>query len=331
MLGMGSLGEPQRLSSMTNFSNNSPTVSSGRSISLNQRLTKIKDSRFPLPDTELSRYSLPINSYLNPPNYELSIENFENFSYRRIQLLRFIEKASMQYQDDNDLYREIRVEENRLMPLHSNQSANVKDIFNERFEDEASHFILRLVFSANQEDLRWFCHQETILYRFRLHVLGSEERQEFLAHQMKNHSRISIEEYDRVKSELNCCLATASRESLQKSAVNLSNEICKNIYKIPFEHVPDLVSRRSVYIEKGVAYVPFALCGSFANNRYQAALEYWMNLTAKHVISLKDERVLSIVDALRRSGDESQQALMNSPLFGNLEVVSAKEIDAVSF
>lgn len=109
-----------------------------------------------------------------------------------------------------------------------------------------SHFILRLAYCRTEDLRRWFLLQETHLFKARMDYLGDEECQLFMA---KNGMR-----FDTVSAE-----EKAAKEHKLKGlvGVNDNNFYASVFYKVPFLQALPLIAPRHVYLERGMAYIPF--------------------------------------------------------------------------
>jgi DNA primase large subunit len=107
--------------------------------------------------------------------------------------------------------------------------------------DEASHFILRLSYSQNEDLRRWFLQQESALFYHRLLHLSKEQ----LATSVQRLMDI-------------CPIPKAEQDALQHDLmqfVTIREFATASFYKVPFHQALDLVAKRDVYLRHGYAYV----------------------------------------------------------------------------
>lgn len=117
-----------------------------------------------------------------------------------------------------------------------------------RKEDHISHFILRLCYCRSLDMRNWFIAREVELFKLRFSNLNGEGLRKFIKACKLPYSPMSEDAKQSIK------------EGLLMSTVgyNLADVENKDFYKVPFQEVSDLVSRRLVYIKGGYAYVPSA-------------------------------------------------------------------------
>lgn len=108
--------------------------------------------------------------------------------------------------------------------------------------DEASHFILRLSYSQNEELRRWFLQQESALFQHRLLHLTDAQ----LATSVQRLMDISpISKSEQKENQDDLMHFVTPREFATTS-----------FYKVPFHQALDLVAKRDVFLLHGHAYVP---------------------------------------------------------------------------
>lgn len=229
-------------------------------------------------------YPFRINTYFRPPTYDITIEQFEEYAFARLQLLRAIEAASMKNQREDEIFRAIKQAEDRWLPMHSNESFSSYDLEEERKRDQASHFILRLAYCTSSDNIRWFVNQETLLFRSRFHHELGKERAEFLKRVATSLKVVSQEEkaefYDQFR------------------VINVGKEQ-EEFYIVPWEDVPDLVSRGQVVLRAGNAYVPKSDLFSILVTKFRENLEFWMERTAREIPNLGDERIMPLLQMVK--------------------------------
>lgn len=202
-------------------------------------------------------------------------------------MLRAVENAALKFQREDELAKAIKAAEDKWMPLHSNESATMHSLLEERRRDQASHFILRLAFCSAVDSLRWFVTQECLLFRIRFSTELSRERVEFLRRTNSHLVSIDGETKAALLEDLRRC-SPPGREA-------------DDFFRVPFEYVPDLVGRRTVLVRGGWAYVPKSESFAIILSRFKDNLEHWMERTARELPSLRDDRLLPILHLVKAS------------------------------
>jgi len=115
---------------------------------------------------------------------------------------------------------------------------------------------------------------EVDLFRYRFEKLLKTQRQKF--YELNNLSFPAVEKSTIVKrrEELRSC----------KVLINVGkNADLENMdwFKVPFQHVSNLVRSRSVYMEKGYAFVPEEALTEFVVGKFRASLSKWLTVLAK--------------------------------------------------
>jgi DNA primase large subunit len=106
-------------------------------------------------------YPTSVNFYTQPPQSDLTMEQFESLALTRLKLLKEMEVIQLR---NNDSHEAILKAADHHLPLYSNGHPNAH---NDRWKDHVSHFILRLVYSRNSELTSWFVRHECTLFAAR--------------------------------------------------------------------------------------------------------------------------------------------------------------------
>lgn len=262
-------------------------------------------------------------------------------------MLKAVETAGIRNLRDEELFAWIRKYEQKHLPLHGNNVASRFPLFDERRRDESSHYILRLAFcgavpnetftlgdssalNSAEEGRRWFVAQEVALFRYRLQQMASEsrqEREEFLSHSLRI---LSAKNGD---SDIR--LMTSEEKAVhldQLRAVHPAENIqSEEFYNCPWELVPDLVAKRGVLLVKGRAFVPRWDCASIILNRFKEELEGSLEAIARHVPFMRDDRIVPLLDGLRRCDYSLDSVMASSGSNSNVSgTLTAPEIDKAS-
>ena len=258
-------------------------------------------------------------------------------------VLKAVETAGIRNLRDDDLSAWIRKYEQKHLPLHGNNVAARFPLFDERRRDESAHYILRLAFcgavpneaialgdtsalNTAEDGRRWFFNQETTLLRYRLQMLAENraEREDFLSHCL----RILSQSSDSIRP-----LLPEEKSSLidQLRAIHPVEVLNEEFYNCAWELVPDLVAKRAVLLNRGRALVPRSDCASIILNRFKEELEASLEKIAREIPFLRDDRLVPLLDALRRC-DYSLDAAMTSGTAGNTVIgqLAAADVDKAS-
>lgn len=155
-------------------------------------------------------------------------------------------------------------------------------------DDVASHYILRLGLSKSQEFIDWFVKNEEALFLCKLRQGGSEA----LNRMMRESPDLAHLARDVVSRQVN----SAEFESVRRSTPAPGDQATL-FYKIHFTEIPaHLISRRSVVIVAGTAYVPDKEMVTLIGRKYREYLVQSM-ITASRERSrmiAADERIKMI-------------------------------------
>jgi DNA primase large subunit len=164
---------------------------------------------------------------------------------------------------DEDLKKWIQKGEDKYMPLNDAAAAALFNLEKERQKDYISHFILRLAFCKTEDSRRWFVNHEAQLMKFRYLREESSSRENILLQARLDYPILKKEKVDQFSDNL--IQATSGL-----SAANLYDE---TFYTIPFEDACDLVARRAVFLNAGIAYVPHREMLSILMFKFKSELE----------------------------------------------------------
>ncbi|KAG0166299.1 hypothetical protein DFQ28_007551 [Apophysomyces sp. BC1034] len=239
------------------------------------------------PDILSSEYPLRLNFYLNPPPAEITIEEFEQFALDRLQVLKSLENATLRNKRGPDLKREIdQVLENH-MPLRSNLTKS-SNLYDERRKDHVSHYVLRMAYCRSEDLREWFSRQECALFKYRFEQETMEDKKRFLANLDLNWKILDQNEKKDILSQLESCAGWAVGKAVGHSNVkeHVNNE---TYFEVDFEKVPDLVSRRAVYVRNGKAYVPMSEQISVIMDEFRAQLSRALEATSKALPRMEED------------------------------------------
>ncbi|ORX44889.1 hypothetical protein BCR36DRAFT_334136 [Piromyces finnis] len=219
-------------------------------------------------------YPYSLNLYMNYPQEDIEINEFEIFGLDRLKLLKEIEnhqiRSTVPLNENTKLLDVIK--NNTYINLKENSStySSVKEKYEERRKDYLSHYILKLAY-CQTEDLRdWFIKQECILFQIRWNNSSKSEKQGFVQSLNLNLENVSMKEKEKLRDKLETLISLKSNVKNGEELSRLFSN--KNYFKINFEEVLDLVQSRSVLIKNGLAYVPDEEIISVIISKYKSFL-----------------------------------------------------------
>jgi DNA primase large subunit len=225
-----------------------------------------KKKQFATPTYKEQEYPYRLNFYDAPPTAEITLEQFEQWAIDRLRsentlfgkqivaltdtdiVLAEIEACSYRNKTPKETEEHVLPQLQKFLPLSANTSSSSgaagPELKEQRQKDHYSHFILRLAFSATEDLRRRFVRAETMLFKFRFQKDDARERQSFIKGLNLDWEPVNEEE----KNELSEYLFNAT------PGIRRTGE--ETWYKVDWERVPELVEHRSVYMQRGKAYVP---------------------------------------------------------------------------
>lgn len=190
-----------------------------------------------------------LSMYTDPPDGDISLEEFERFAVDRLHVLRGIEDLKAQNTKGEELEKSIL----RLA------SQYIKDETKEATmrKDSAGHHILRLAHCRTDDLRRKFLNLECELFRARFKDLSAIDQKDFIRENEFPAETLSSYEYDDIRDELR-----ATTLSITNSVAQANSLSQDSWYKVDFEKVADLVATRRVFVKQGVAYISRDQLGS---------------------------------------------------------------------
>ncbi|CAM6091310.1 unnamed protein product [Calypogeia fissa] len=226
-----------------------------------------------------------LSFYLNSPQGEVALEEFEQFALDRLRVLKGIEDGKSRGRKVDDLEAPIL----DLWRKHM-RSPNAADGVN---KDIVSHFALRLAYCRTADLQRWFLTMETALFRARFRAETPEAQKRFMEDVKLPFKAISASEFELVKDKLG-----QVARSLNQPLPNADTAFCK----VPFEEVPELVASRRVYLQQGYAFVPRTQLASIVVGQFRARLSKALLLTNRlwtsTIAAEEKDRLTPVVEAL---------------------------------
>lgn len=191
--------------------------------------------------------------YHEPPQEELTLDEFEMLSIDRLQLLRAFDNSKSKIDSKDELLKAERKYWQSIKGRTKRFSTSKKD--------QISHFILRIGFCHSEDRRTWFIAQECALFNYRLNFLQADERKSFLENNGVIFDEVSKEAKHEYKEFL-INLAGVTEESFSKTT----------FYKVPFQQARKLIASKQVYLKSGYAYVPLQHLVAIVEVRFRTYL-----------------------------------------------------------
>lgn len=237
-------------------------------------------------------YPFDINMYTLPPVGEISLEEFEQLAFDRLQLLRIIDQASTKghkmYSEDWKKYVKenlIKSELKKFLRLMSGGNGQSDLDYQARRADHISHFVLRLAYCRTEDLRRWFLARELEWFKLR----SIEQNQKILTQFFEANGLVYIPISDQDKEEI--------YNELLMSTANMSdiNIRTTSFFKVPFKEVITLLKNRRVYLKDGFAYVPVQELIVCVQAFFRARLNQALTEASLRIPSLDDDRITSFL------------------------------------
>ncbi|CAF1405873.1 unnamed protein product [Adineta steineri] len=249
-----------------------------------------------------------------PENLTISLELFQSLSIERLKILKTIEQvltrlnttlstAPTNKKDEIEklLRKELKDKLNYLkfMIFPSFTGASSTDLQN----DIISHYILRLAFCPTEEERRWFITYELELFRYRFQVLTKSEQLNYLNDSSSNikqfYELVTDEEKKHYKDSL---ISSMIIKGLVNTTTIAKSFETITYFRVRFQHVPDLVRKRSCFLAHGYAYVSDNDIISFVLQHFRMNISYQMTCSSKKYESMQqiDTRIELILKMLRK-------------------------------
>jgi hypothetical protein len=169
-------------------------------------------------------------------------------------------------------------------------------------KDHVSHYVLRLAYCRTEDLRRWFLAQECALFSLRFANAGPSEVDAFMDKAGLRYVPITAEEKERLSEPL-LAVYRGSIYGVANSSVLQAQKVFakQDFYKVPFTDVLPLVSKRSVYLEGGFAYVPRSQLAHIVQGAFRAHLSRELAVAYKSMALIQgDERIAPLVRNLGR-------------------------------
>eukprot|EP00946_MAST-07B_sp_MAST-7B-sp1_P004343 g4343.t1 len=154
-----------------------------------------------------------------------------------------------------------------------------------------------------QEDLRrWFLAQECALFSLRFANAGPAQIDAFMEKAGLRYVPISAEEKERLSEPL-LAVYRGSIYGVANASIAQAQKVFsrQDFYRVPFTDVLPLVSKRTVYLEDGFAYVPRSQLATIVQGAFRAHLSRELAVAYKSMALIQsDERIAPLVRNLGR-------------------------------
>lgn len=242
------------------------------------------------PNDALSGTAMPssLTLYKFPPAHALSLDDFEGLAVERLRALSKVEDAQARGGDIGEAVRE--AVRGTHLEARSREDLDA---------DNASHWVLRLAFSATEELRRRFLNFELALFKFRFgQRRGMKEVQAFMDENGLGFSSMTQIERERHRVALERVYSAGN--SWRGAQMKAFDRV--TYFKVPFTEVLDLVSKRAVFLHQGVAYVPETDLVSILASRFRAAMSQKLAVAYKSLPYVcQEERIRPILKKLENA------------------------------
>ncbi|KAH8106985.1 DNA primase large subunit [Cristinia sonorae] len=272
------------------------------------------------------KYPHQLNFYDQPPVEDITLEEFETCALSRLRVLGEIESSFARNRSWDELVQITNKQcENHGLKLNASTAIS-QDLDGERRRDHVGHFVLRLAFCRSEELRRRFVKAEMTLFRVRYESMTDiDEKNQFLQSLELGWEAVTEKELAEYHEHL--VAAATSKEVLE-----LTKQKKERYYKVRWTRVPDLIEKRRVFLNAGMAWVPHREIASIIYQEFQTRLDKALQMTAKALPRLdEDTRIIPILDNLSQgflAGVSSEWG--NASSSGNGSEVTADMVDDIA-
>lgn len=254
---------------------------------------------------------LGLSFYESPPNAEVSVREFEEFTRDRLKVLHTLDRLcgfDLPLQQVPELRPRVAKElaDARLVlayPLASNANSYLEQKVEFVRRDAISHFALRLAFCKTRDAREWFIRQEQRLFVLRFEDLKPEAREAYLAasgvrcrkFEPKSGGRFSLRDLQH---------ATPGAKIWSASKTASGPEFDPHFYEMPFFEVPPtLLAGRKVVVHGGNAYVPSGAMKLILAKKFKDRMNALMDTAFQGLpVVLSDPRIGGFLRDLQEYG-----------------------------
>jgi len=254
---------------------------------------------------------LGLSLYTQPPNVEVSVREFEDYTKGRLKVLHAMDRlCSYDFRLDNvpDLRPRLAKElnESHLNLGYPSSTQKIDSFLMDKADftrrDSISHYALRLAFCKSRDAREWFVKNEQRLFVLRFDVLSLEAREAYLdsagvkCKRFQPKAQLSLEQLQ--KSTAGAKLWATEMTSAKPAGYE------QNFYEMPFQEVtPSLIAGRRVVLQGGKAYVPSSALKLILAKRFKDLLTASLDVAFQGLpVALADPRVGGFLRDLQEFG-----------------------------
>ncbi|KAJ1556433.1 hypothetical protein HK405_007585 [Cladochytrium tenue] len=271
--------------------------------------------------TAPSQYPYTLNAYISPPRNEITVDEFEIWALDRLRVLKAIENSAIRNRSQEETIRHFRTVADKHLPLTTNthvRAAGEDRLYEERKKDHCSHYILRLAYCRSEENRSWFLRYETALFRLRLEAEAPIDRDSFI----KSHS---------LDADAELVSSSDLRALLPDLRAVHPPEVIEHgrFYRVPFDKVHTLVSKRAAVLAGGFAIVPESERPVLIVSAFYDRLSQALEATSRSMPRMEeDDRLIPVLDSIARQ--LAARDYDNSASRGNSAQIRAAEVDRLA-
>ncbi|ETV98489.1 hypothetical protein H310_08627 [Aphanomyces invadans] len=246
------------------------------------------NSRQQGPRRSTAQYRYALSMYQEPPVVEVTLEEFESYSIDRLQVLKTVEMHRVRGGNPRETETKVEKALNMYLPMRTTE---------DREKDQLSHFILRMAFCHTEELRRWFLTHESYLFKHRLDRATREDKMHFMRTNGLIYEQVDEDELNILAPKLRTVRA-ANTTDMKEAYKDLDVHV-----KVPFTEAIDLIGSRKVYLQGGVAYVPFEHLVSILYARFRSSLSKQLAVAFRKFggsAAARDDRLMPVLKNLAK-------------------------------
>lgn len=301
----------QASASSNNNGNTADEINYARTLIINDA---INDPDFPL----LKQYTREVNAdysnlltlYTMPPVHhsELTLQEFETFGLDR---LKFLMELHHLQSNLNLKLKEILEMNHYSQLLNKYMKSCGNDLKQMILKDYYGHYILRLVFLKDDENMDLLCSMELLLLKLKFQsIKNKEDKLKFL----KQNSEIMDINQDIDENNLMITMSDIEDENLlskfhkfyNNNGLNTTVHEDTPILKLKFNKIIDILPSRNVLLYKGYVYLPEHMQFNYLSQMYSKNLKLELVKILKykmvHLTTSESDRLIPIINHLNNNG-----------------------------
>jgi len=254
--------------------------------------------------------NLGLTMYSTPPDVEVSVREFEEFTRDRLKVLHVFDRLctyETRLEGIGALMPKLKkelVDSHLLLEYPSGLDADSFEARKAEFtrRDSVSHFVMRMAFCKNFDSRDWFVRNEQRLFILRFELMRPEAQERFIEQSgIKGRKMdLSTEQGKAKLKELQAQTPSAKVWEEGKAKPTMDS----TFYLMPFYELdPMLVARRRVVVEGGLAYVPSNSLKMILAKRFKDALNASLDQAFQGLTSvMADPRIGGFIRDLQDYG-----------------------------